>query len=62
MQVLVRLSGDVAPGDLWPYDGHYQPTESGTALSVTVHDSHELVGLLLMLVSAGAELIQVEAL
>ncbi len=61
MQVLVWLRGDADPGDLWPYDGHYQPSGSDGVVTVTVHDSHDLVGLLLMLVGAGAEILQVES-
>jgi predicted nuclease with RNAse H fold len=62
MLVLVRVRGYVDPLlDLWPYITGFRVLPSGCLLSLDVHDSRELVSVLVALASRGVEIEEVHS-
>ena len=57
MHAVVVVRGVVDERDLWPYGSLAESDGERTTLSVTVHDSQELVGVLSTLTALGLEVI-----
>jgi hypothetical protein len=59
MQVLVRVTGVFDPQELWPYVSASPTLGSGRLLTLDVHDSRELVSVLVALADRGITILQV---
>ncbi|WP_404387091.1 hypothetical protein [Humibacillus xanthopallidus] len=57
MRAVVVVRGDVDERDIWPYAVMSESAGGRTTLTVTVHDSQELVGVLSSLAALGLEVI-----
>ena len=57
MRAVVVVRGDVDERDIWPYAVMSESDGERTTLTVTVHDSQELVGVLSGLAALGLEVI-----
>ena len=55
MRAMVALLGDLDNVDLWPYSEVMARSGDATVLTVSVHDSQELVGVLRGLLARGLE-------
>ena len=55
MRAIVVVAGDVDERDVWPYAVWSDSDGTSTTLTVTVHDSQELVGVLAALTALGLE-------
>lgn len=61
MQVLVRVTGDFDPLELWPYVTASPTLGSSRLLTLDVHDSRELVSVLVALADRGITILQVRS-
>jgi hypothetical protein len=59
MQVLVRVTGEFDPLELWPYVTASPTVGSSRLLTLDVHDSRELVSVLVALADRGITILQV---
>lgn len=59
MRVLVQVRGDLDPSDLWPYVTASRATGSGCRLLMRLHDSRELVCVLVALADRDLEVVEV---
>jgi hypothetical protein len=57
MQAVVVVRGVVDERDVWPYASCSESDGERTTLSVTVHDSQELVGVISTLTALGLEVV-----
>ena len=57
MRAVVVVAGDVDERDIWPYAVWSDSNGTSTTLTVRVHDSQELVGVLAALTDLGLEII-----
>jgi hypothetical protein len=55
MRAVVVVSGEVDERDVWPYAVWSDSNGTSTTLTVRVHDSQELVGVLAALTDLGLE-------
>ena len=55
MRAVVVVTGDVDERDVWPYAVWSDSDGASTTLTVRVHDSQELVGVLASLTALGLE-------
>jgi hypothetical protein len=60
MQVLVRVTGEFDPQELWPYITASPTVGPSRLLTLDVHDSRELVSVLVALTDRGISILQVE--
>jgi hypothetical protein len=60
MQVLVRVTGEFDPQELWPYVTASPTAGSSRLLTLDVHDSRELVSVLVALADRGITILQVK--
>jgi hypothetical protein len=61
MQVLVQVTGDFDPLELWPYVTASPTLGSSRLLTLDVHDSRELVSVLVALADRGITILQVRS-
>jgi hypothetical protein len=61
MQVLVRVTGEFDPLELWPYATASPTLGSSRLLTLDVHDSRELVSVLVALADRGITILQVRS-
>ena len=61
MQVLVRVTGEFDPLELWPYATASPELGSSRLLTLDVHDSRELVSVLVALADRGITILQVRS-
>jgi len=61
MQVLVRVTGEFDPLELWPYVTASPTLGSSRLLTLDVHDSRELVSVLVALADRGITILQVRS-
>jgi hypothetical protein len=61
MQVLVRVTGEFDPQELWPYVTASPTLGSSRLLTLDVHDSRELVSVLVALADRGITILQVRS-
>jgi hypothetical protein len=57
MRAVVVVAGEVDERDIWPYAVWSDSAGTSTTLTVRVHDSQELVGVLAALTDLGLEVI-----
>lgn len=57
MRAVVVVRGEVDERDVWPYASCSGSAGGQTTLSVTVHDSQELVGVISTLTALGLEVV-----
>lgn len=62
MLVLVRVDGEVDDRDIWPYATSSTSDAVTTLLSVHVHDSRELVGVLATMAARGLHIVSVQTI
>jgi hypothetical protein len=60
MQVLVRVTGEFDPLELWPYVTASPKVGPSRLLTLDVHDSRELVSVLVALADRGITILQVK--
>jgi hypothetical protein len=61
MQVLVRVTGEFDPQELWPYVTASPTAGSSRLLTLDVHDSRELVSVLVAFADRGITILQAKS-